>query len=324
MTESLIYLSEALPVSGRALHLRSNFNCSLIDSFIYLLEACEEAVSSSLYFKAKQKLSSLKVNLKFSGLLSAVHADFFKATEKQNVNEITFILKQLLIKKFQIIEIKFINLSQLNSYYFNLVREISSQEIIEEIKFFQLSLEEFKEVKKFIKRGLHKLEKISLDFYKEFQELIGEIIILNAQGVKQGSSSDLMGVIYKSYQHKWEKLTDILEFIIHEQSHLYVHLLNKDDSLVLNPSDKYESPLRKEKRPLMGIYHATFVLARVHYVLTKALSLKEIPEDEIDYCRELLDYYKKRYFVGYDVLKEHAQMTPLGAGLIESSRKLLS
>ena len=77
-------------------------------------------------------------------------------------------------------------------------------------------------------------------------------------------------------------------------------MLNKDDPLVLNPQEMHESPLRKEKRPLMGIYHATFVLARVLYVLTKALDLNEIPKDEKDYCKELLIYYKKRFNVGFE------------------------
>lgn len=148
-------------------------------------------------------------------------------------------------------------------------------------------------------------------------------MILNAKGVKAGSSFNLFGAIYKSYLHKWEKITDVLDFLVHELSHLYVHLLNNDDSLVLNPSERYESPLRKEKRPLMGIYHATFVLARIQYVLNKALVLNEIPEDEKDYCHELIIHYKKRFHVGFDTLQNHAQMTPLGSALIQSASKLL-
>ena len=85
-------------------------------------------------------------------------------------------------------------------------------------------------------------------------------------------------MIYKCCLFRNEKITDALDFLIHEQSHLYVHLINNDDPIVLNPRERYQSPLREEKRPLIGVYHATFVLARVYYVLTKALDLNEIPE----------------------------------------------
>ena len=100
-------------------------------------------------------------------------------------------------------------------------------------------------------------------------------------------------------------------------------MLNKDDPIMLNSKDRYESPLRKEKRPLMGIYHAAFILARVSYVLNKALSLKTIPEEEISYCQDLLTYYKKCYDESLNTVKTHAKMTPLGEALILSAGKLI-
>ena len=44
---------------------------------------------------------------------------------------------------------------------------------------------------------------------------------------------------------------------------------------------------------------------------------------ERDYCTELIDYYQKRCHVGLEILKEHAQMTPLGSALIRSASKFL-
>ncbi len=323
LNKSLVYLSEALPVKGRAFSLRVSFNLSLRDSLKYLLEVCKAVTSTELFLLANQKLASLNIEEKISGFLSAIHADLFNAIEKENINEINEIVFKLTEYNFHIKEITYTNISTLNNYYYLLFKKISSQEIIEDIIFFPLSLQDYACIKKATQRGFKVLEYLTPNFFEESQELIGEILILNTQGIKQGSSADLLGIIYKSYLHKWKKLTDIIDFLIHEQSHLYVYLLNNIDPIVLNPTDLHTSPLRKEKRPLMGVYHATFVLARVYHVLTKALDLNEIPAEEKDYCKELLDYYQKRFKVGLEVLKTHAKMTPLGEGLILSASKLV-
>lgn len=324
MEKILPDLSEALPVPGRALFLRTAFNQSLIESLKYLLEVCEEVIPVEDFSKAVQKVSSLKADSKISGLLGALHADFLTAIEKEDIKKANTIVQRLGTDNFQVEKIRYIDISNLNDYYYPLVEDISSQEIIDEIIFFPLTPVEYENVEKSIKKGFQVLPRICPDFFEESQELISEILILNAQGVKQGTSSDLFGTVYKSYQHKWKHLTDALECIIHEQSHLYVHLLTKDDPIVLNPTEMYESPLRKENRPLMGSYHATFVLSRVSYVLREALAMNEIPENERDYCQELIAYYTKRFHAGFELLNTHAQMTPLGKELIHSANKLVA
>ncbi|MBS0271437.1 MAG: hypothetical protein JSR85_02175 [Proteobacteria bacterium] len=324
---ALEYLSEALPVQGRALSLRVSFNRSLINSIRYLLDACVEVLPSHLYTKALQNLDSLRENLKLSGFLSVLHADFFEATDQSNVERVLKITEKLCSDRFQVQELTYVNFSSLNEtkdcYYYSLLETLFSQEIIRDVKFFSLSHTDFNKVRDSIQNGLQLLKRSFPDFFEEFQDLVSEILILNAQALAQGSSSDLFGMIYKCYLHKWEKITDVFEFIIHEQSHLYVFSLNKDDKLVLNSREMHESPLRKEQRPLMGIYHAAFILARVCHVLHKSLALNIIPETERVYCQQLLVDYKKYYLESFKTIKDHAQMTPLGEALIHSANKLM-
>lgn len=320
---TLEYLSEALPVKGRALSLRRFFNQSLINSLNYLLEACDEVIPVDLFSKVHQNLNSLKPESKLSGLLSALHADLIKAIEQQDIQKILHIANILSKDNFQVEKMTYINFSSLNHYYTSLIKPIFSYEITRDVQFLSFSSQEFKNVKKSIEKGQKILKQFFPNFFKEFEEMTSEILILNAHGLRAGSSINLFGMIYKSYQYKWRKISDILEFLIHEPSHLYVFLLNKDDQLILNATEKHESPLREEKRPLMGIYHATFVLARVSYVLSKALLLNAIPENERDYSQELLADYRKRFFEGFKTLQTHAQMTPLGQALITSASKLV-
>jgi len=319
----LTYLSQALPVTGRALSLRTSFNESLLSSLKYLLDASVEVIPEDLFFQANQKLDSLNLEYKLSGLLSQIHSDFFNAVEKKDTQRLINISRRLATDSFQDVNIKYLNISNLDEYYSPLVKHTFSQETIAKAIFFPLSSDNFHQVKVSLQRGFEILQRSLSDFFKESQELISEVLIMNAEGLKGGSSFDLFGMIYVSYLYKWKKITEVLDLITHEQAHLYVYLLNKDDPLVLNPKKLHESPLRKEKRPLMGIYHATFVLARIYHVLTKALDLNEIPKEEKDYCKELLDYYHNRCKVGLEILQTHAKMTPLGEGLILSASKLV-
>lgn len=322
--KSLERLSEALPVPGRALSLRVSFNQSLINSLKYLLDACVDVIPTPLFSKVMAKLESLPPTMKLSGFLNAAHVDFFNAVEENNIQKVNEIVKKLDSGDFQIKndDVMYLNVANTDKYYTPFVRDTFSGDLTRDIQYFPLDAEEAAKMKSSIQHGLKILEEKFPDFFSEFQELVSEILLLKAQGLIQGSSSDLFGMIYKSYLSPWEKITDVLEFIIHEQSHLYVYSLNKDDPLVLNSTGVHHSPIRKEIRPIMGIYHAVFILARVIYVLKKACTLKIIPENENDYCQKFIKEYNTYLTEGLDTLNTHAQMTPLGKKLIDSATKL--
>lgn len=320
----MTYLGEALPVTGRALQLRTSFNRSLIDSLKYLLEACIEVIPSHCFSKANQTLASLNPELKLSGLLGIIHSDFFNAAEQQDLQRVKQIAERLATDSYQIQETKYVTLSEINNFYSPLVKTMLTTGVTTEVNYFSLSSKEFVGIKNAFQQGIAIYKESFSEFYKEFQELISEILVIKAQGLKGGSSFDAFGMIFLGYLDKWQgRVSEVLDFIVHEQAHLYVHLLADNDRLVLNPSERHEAPLRKEKRPLIGVYHATFVLARVQYVLGKALASNEIPTSEKTYCEELLTYYRERCQVGLNVLKNHARMTPLGEALITSASKLL-
>lgn len=316
--------SEALPVTGRALSLRTSFNRSLMNSLLYLLDVCCEVIPEARFARVKEKIESLNPELKFSGFLSLLHIDLLKVAENNDIEGVNNIVERLGLEDHSIQELKFLNLSNLDEYYQPLIKSIFSDSITREIEFFSLPSSEFEEVKASFCHGLKVFEEAFPDFFMEFQELVGEILFLKGKNLYQGSSTDLFGMIYKSSDHKWQKLTDLFEFFIHEEAHLYLFLVNREDPIVLNPTDIYFSPIRKEKRPLMGIYHANFVLARVCYVVEKALARNIIPMHERDYCVEFLNTYGDCFFEGLATIKAHAQMTPLGEALFESAVQLVN
>lgn len=308
----------------RAFYLRTSFNTSLIESLKYLLDVCNEVIPVDLLTKATQKLNTFDPHSKLSGLLGLIHVKLFNAAEQEDIQKVNTIVEKLVQDTFQSEGINYINLSNLNDYYVPFVKKIFSEEITRSVQWFFLSSKEFEDVKLSLQKGLDVIKEAFPDFYTELQELISEVLIIKAEGLVQGSGSDFFGMIYKSSLSPWDKITDVLEFFIHEQSHLYVYLLNKDDPLVLNSKEIHESPFRKEKRPLMGIYHAVFILARVLYVFERALALNKIPQHEKEYCQQLSIDYKNYFLQCFGIVETHAQMTPLGEGLILSASKLVA
>lgn len=319
-----VLASKALPIVGRALPLRTSFNRSLINSLLYLLDVCSEVIPETRFARAKEKIESLNPELKFSGFLNLLHIDLLKMAENNDIEGVNNIVERLGVEDHYIRELKFLNLSNCDEYYEPLIKNIFSESITREIEFLSLPSSEFEEVKASFCRGLKIFEEAFPDFFMEFQELVGEILLLKGKNLYQGSSTDLFGMIYKSSDHKWEKLTDLFEFFVHEEAHLYLFLVNREDPILLNPTDIYFSPIRKEERPLMGIYHANFVLARVCYVVEKALARNVIPVNERDYCVEFLTTYGDCFFEGLATVKAHAQMTSLGEALLESAIQLVN
>jgi HEXXH motif-containing protein len=315
--------TEALPVRGRASGLIGRFNTSLLNSLLYLLEVCEDSVSPETYHQATQNIKSLNPAKKVSGILSALHRDLYLSIESEDEEKVSFVINKLANDRFQREEIRFLSLEQLDPYYAELLRNICLQERREKVEYKTLTQDEFDTMERSIRKGLEALRNYCPDYYDETETLVSEILLLKGENLKQGSSIDMIGTIYKCYFFKWEKLIDTIEFLIHEQSHLILHILNLEDQLILNPLERHVAPLRNEMRPLMGIYHATYVIARVINVIERLAELKKIPNEEIEYCSEFLENYRSRYRMGYETIKAHAQLTPMGQEIMNSVNKLV-
>lgn len=323
MSENL-NLAAPIPFRDRTLALRKKFNRSLLDSFQYLLDSCEEAIPNDLYKLSQEKLSGISEDLKLSGVLSGIHKRLFDSVKKKDSEEAQKYINQFMKYEYHVEDILFKNLSNLDDYQSDLIKEISSCEIDRNISFAPLSSDRFQKVESNIKEALIFLKEVSPEFYEEALDLISEIVVLKGTGVQGGSSFDVFGLIHINENYKTDKITDLIDYLIHEESHLYLHMVMNDDPLVLNDiSEKYESPLREEKRTMLGVYHATYVLSRIIYVLSRFLEERKIPASEEEYCFSLINHYSSRYCLGMEVIRKYARLSNIGIDIINSVDSLL-
>lgn len=161
------------------------------------------------------------------------------------------------------------------------------------------------------------LERAVPEFVAELKALISELILV--VGPKRakvhfdgGSSYQLWGALFlNAVRH--ETRIDVIDSLAHESAHSRLFGLCTDEAPVTNPDDElHSSPLRVEKRPMDGVYHATFVSARMHWVMTRLIASGLLNDEERALAEEARDDDKRNFEKGYDTVAAHAQLTNTG------------
>ncbi|MBI0328727.1 aKG-HExxH-type peptide beta-hydroxylase [Burkholderia plantarii] len=109
----------------------------------------------------------------------------------------------------------------------------------------------------------------------------------------------------------------LLDKLVHEAAHTYLYAINLHEEMVRNPEeDKFSSPLRRDERTMLGIYHATFVIQRLILAFTRILEARQLSGDEEAKITELLAYYHSRLDSGFDTVMAHGDLS-------DTARRLL-
>lgn len=100
------------------------------------------------------------------------------------------------------------------------------------------------------------------------------------------------------------------DHLIHEAGHLYLNALMAHDRLILDDGGRtYPAPTRADPRPLFGILHATFILARQVEAFEQIVPVAPDPYG----CK--LEAARRQFAHGVATLREHARFTDQGAAL---------
>jgi hypothetical protein len=159
-------------------------------------------------------------------------------------------------------------------------------------------------------------------------EVSGEIRSLLAEVVLAGGAADdkfmfhgissffLWGtVLINAEGHK--TTLGVVQTLTHESSHMHLFAVALDSPLVHNSDEeRYQSPLRVDPRPMDGIYHATYVTARMHYVLSRLLASGALSPAQVEEAKIACANHVKSYREGYEVVCSKGNLSELGQGLL--------
>ncbi|CAN7571934.1 HEXXH motif-containing putative peptide modification protein [Pararhizobium sp. LjRoot235] len=108
------------------------------------------------------------------------------------------------------------------------------------------------------------------------------------------------------------------EHLTHEISHMYLNAAMSLDPVILNDrSELFTSPIRPDPRPMLGVFHATFVTARI-VQLFSALANSSGDDETGVYLYQQLDELQ----AGIEEIARGAKLTPVGMTLLAEFREI--
>jgi HEXXH motif-containing protein len=114
---------------------------------------------------------------------------------------------------------------------------------------------------------------------------------------------------------------EMVQALAHESGHNLLFGLATDGPLVTNDDEeRFASPLRQDPRPIDGIFHATFVTARMHQAVARLLEAEVLAEGELAEARRALAANAALFAQGLATLDRHARLTPMGSAALAGAR----
>jgi HEXXH motif-containing protein len=158
----------------------------------------------------------------------------------------------------------------------------------------------------------------------ELRAIVSEIILVVAPPEAKiqfdgGSAYRLWGALFTNAD-RCKTRVDVVEILAHEGGHSLVFGLCTEEAPVLNPEDElFPSPLRPEPRPMEGVYHATFVSARMHWAMSRLIESGLLTEEEHGLAVKARDDDRANFESGYQTVAAHARLSPTGRRAIEAA-----
>ncbi|UXI02516.1 aKG-HExxH-type peptide beta-hydroxylase [Photobacterium sp. TY1-4] len=121
--------------------------------------------------------------------------------------------------------------------------------------------------------------------YDEIQAVVSQIHVMNSPHVNAGSYLTMLGMFNIRYlKEETEHWSRLMEHIIHEAAHNLLYQLWHQAQIITDDDGLFYTPFRKDERPISGVYHAMFVLARTIYGFNLLLDNPKIALDPKDIC----------------------------------------
>lgn len=167
------------------------------------------------------------------------------------------------------------------------------------------------------------------DFTSELSTLAREIVVFDDQrstdmGAESASCFSFWGGIFINARRATHQFF-VLEALVHEAAHQLLFALSQDENPVLNPpEERYASPLRRDPRPLSGIYHAAFVCGRMYLALKYVRDTEQFSANDAGLLDERIRLRQKLFEDATDTINRVGNLSPLGKELLDDAIRWVS
>lgn len=176
-------------------------------------------------------------------------------------------------------------------------------------------------------RGL--LEQAIPELLAEMRAIISEIILVTGSKSGKavfdgGSCYRLWGALFLNAERHQTRV-ELAEVLAHESGHSVLFGLSTEEAHVLNADDeRFPSPLRADGRPMDGVFHATYVSARMHWTMSRLIASGLLAKEERALAVEARDEDRRAFESGYRTVAAHGRLTKTGQQAIDAAHAYMS
>ncbi len=164
-------------------------------------------------------------------------------------------------------------------------------------------------------KSLDLLSKLDTWLYQELEAYASHVKFYSSHTLLSVTSPRYFGAIYMHVPEEKDQELFYLETLAHETSHLHLFTIMDLNPLLQNgENDLYVSPIRADKRPMLGIVHAVFALSRMVRILR--LYCEAFPTNTE--AKELLIKRENGLKKGMTIISSQAQLTQEGKELFQT------
>lgn len=319
---SLDELYKFEPDEGRANFLNQRMRARLADSLAYVFEEAQSHVGVPRP-KFEKFLSQLR-NKPVSPVAFSFYCDLVLAIERDELKEASDLMEAMVALPESAGGPSISEFRDNDSTSERIARVVQADpEAVYDI--FQPTREAADRCRDQVKSALALIEAGDPALAGEIRGLIQEIILASGSNgpdvdTFDGASSFMLwGGIIVNADSKNE-VFDVVQILAHEGAHNLLFAFCVDEPVLVNGFEgRYASPLRTDLRPLEGIYHANFVLARM-YRATKNLAESGVfSTADRERAGRAMERQANLFKSGMATIREYGKFTPTGEAVIRGA-----
>ncbi|MEX2200283.1 MAG: HEXXH motif-containing putative peptide modification protein [Dongiaceae bacterium] len=174
------------------------------------------------------------------------------------------------------------------------------------------------------------LDRASPALSNEIRTLLREIVLAVAPDDPEamlfdGASSFMLWGALVLNADSYQNDLDMVQVLAHESGHNLLFGLCADGPLIENDdTERYPSPVRRDPRPMDGIVHAAFVIARMHQAVRALLDADAVEYSERSDAQTVLANLQRSFAFAMETVDRHAILTPLGRSVVDGARAYMT
>lgn len=173
-------------------------------------------------------------------------------------------------------------------------------------------------------RAHHLLRTTIPELAAEFDALVSQVILVAGDHTADyqfdgGSCYMLWGGLFLNAESHPNDVA-LAEVMAHESAHLLLFGYACNEALVNNDdATLYTSPLRDDPRPMDGIYHATYVSARMHWAMSQLLDSGLLDEPARHFAETARQSDLENFIAGHEIVARHGDLTATGSAVMAAA-----